>query len=87
MENAGIYTVPKSLNPPNAPQICPIENFWGALKQKVYQGNWTAKNKEQLIRKIKKSVQELDPNIYVRMFQNLRLKINQAKENGLDLLL
>ena len=43
LEAAGIYTVPKTLNPPNAPQIRPIEMFWGALKQKVYAKNWTAK--------------------------------------------
>ena len=42
LEDSGIYTVPKTLNPPNAPQIRPIENFWGPLKQKVYQGNWSA---------------------------------------------
>ena len=87
MEEAGIYTVPKNLNPPNAPQIRPIENYWGALKQKVYAKNWSAKNREQLIRKIKKCVSELDSGFYVQMFQNLREKINSANENGLDSLL
>ena len=42
------YTVPKNLNPPNAPQIRPIEMYWGALKQKVYAKNWSAKNRDQL---------------------------------------
>ena len=41
------YTVPKNLNPPNAPQIRPIEMYWGALKQKVYAKNWSAKNRDQ----------------------------------------
>ena len=36
-------------NPPNAPQIPPIEKFWGMLKMKVYEGNWTAQNHDQLI--------------------------------------
>ena len=45
-----LYTVPKNLNPPNAPQIRPIEMYWGALKQKAYAKNWSAKNSDQLIR-------------------------------------
>ena len=36
-------------NPPNAPQIPPIEKFWGMLKMKVYEGNWTAQDHDQLI--------------------------------------
>ena len=75
------------MNPPNAPQIRPIEMYWGALKQTVYAKNWSAKNREQLIRKIKKCVSELDSGFYVQMFQNLREKINSANENGLDSLL
>jgi hypothetical protein len=29
--------VPKDMNPANAPKLHPIENFWGILKQKVYE--------------------------------------------------
>ena len=35
-------------NPPNAPQIRPIENHWGILKVKVYEGNWKAKTRDHL---------------------------------------
>ena len=34
--------------PPNAPQIRPIENHWGILKVKVYEGNWKAKTRDHL---------------------------------------
>ena len=87
LESEGIYTVPKNLNPPNAPQIRPIEMFWGALKQKVYDKNWTAKNRDQLIKKIKKCAKEMNSEIYIKMFEKLREKINEANENGLDSLL
>ena len=30
--------VPKEINPPNVRQTRPIENFWGCLAQKVYEG-------------------------------------------------
>ena len=87
MEASGIYTVPKNLNPPNAPQIRPIEMYWGALKQRVYAKNWTANDRDQLIRKIKKCAKEMESQIYVRMFEKLRERINSAMENGLDSLL
>ena len=36
MNEKGLKFVPKEENPPNAPQIRPIEKYWGILKQKVY---------------------------------------------------
>jgi len=47
--NNGIAFVEKFENPPNAPQIRPIENYWGILKMKVYEGNWSAKTRDHLI--------------------------------------
>lgn len=44
--------VDKGINPPNVPQARPIENFWGWLVQKVYEGGWEAKTEQQLIRRI-----------------------------------
>ena len=38
-----IQYVMKDINPPNAPQIRPIENYWSIFKQKVYENNWSAK--------------------------------------------
>ena len=60
LEDEPINTVPKNLNPPNAPQIQPIQIYWGALKQMFYAKNWSAKNCDQLIRKIKKCPKEMD---------------------------
>ncbi len=37
-----INFVPKDVNPPNVPQARSIENFWGCLVQKVYEGGWEA---------------------------------------------
>ena len=31
-------SLPKEINPPNVPQARLIENFWGCLAQKVYEG-------------------------------------------------
>ena len=42
---------------------------------------------KQLITKIKKYANELDPQILQQMFQNLHPRINNASENGLDSLI
>ena len=36
----------KTLNPPKAPQLRPVEHFLGSLKQAVYAGSWEASNIE-----------------------------------------
>ena len=56
----GINFVPKEMNPPNVPQLWPIENFWGILKAEVYKGAWEAKSVAQLVNRIKKCIAEMD---------------------------
>ena len=40
-----VIYVPKHLNPPKVPQARPIENFWGCLAQKVYEGSMGGQNR------------------------------------------
>ena len=87
LSNNGINYVEKDENPPSAPQIRPIENYWGILKMKVYEGNWTAKDREQLIRRIKIKQKEINHDIVIKMFENLKRKVHLANENGLNSLL
>ena len=72
MKENSLTFVPKLHNLPSALQIRPIEAFWSILKQKVYSGNWSAKDRPQLIRRIKKCMLEIDPDIITKMFQNLK---------------
>ena len=46
--DGNVKCVPKNINLPNIPQERPIENFWGCLTLKVYEGGWEA-NTEQLL--------------------------------------
>ena len=41
-QELNIKFVPKEKNPPNCPQLHPIEDFWGLLKQLVYAKGWEA---------------------------------------------
>ena len=82
-----IQYVMKDINPPNAPQIRPIENYWSILKQKVYSNNWSAENRDQLINRIKYCEKQIEPTIYQNLFVNLKTKMRRAVENGLESLI
>ena len=70
-----------------APEFDQLRFFFGISRQHVYAGNWSAKSREGLIRRIKKCVAEIDMTMVIKMFQNLKPKIIQANINGLDSLL
>ena len=52
MKDQGLPFVAKDQNPPNAPQIRPIERFWAILKFLVYEGNWSPQNRVAISHKI-----------------------------------
>ena len=87
MNENGLNFVPKEENPPNAPQIRPIEKYWALLKQKTYDGNWSAKNHDQLAARIKKSAKLLPQDTIIKMFDNLKEKVQKASVDGLESLL
>ena len=74
-------------NPPNAPQIRPIENYRDIRKMKVYEGNWTAKTRDHLIRRIKMKQKEINQDIVIRMFDNLKGRVHMDHQNGLQSLM
>ena len=65
------------------PEIRPIENFFGIAKQEVYDKNWKAKNRDQLIRRLKQKIPNMDTAPIIKMFENLKPKIVKAAEFGL----
>ena len=60
LKNKNILFVPKLDNPENLPQVRTIERFWGTLKTKVYERNWSAKNLHQLQNRIKLCLRKID---------------------------
>ena len=53
------------------------------LKAKVYENNWSAKNRDQLIRKIRKCTKEFDMEPIIEKFDHLKAKIRKADQDGL----
>ena len=53
LQELDINFVSKEDNPPCVPQLRPIENFFGILKQQVYKNGWEAQSHDQLKGRIK----------------------------------
>ena len=70
-----LYFVDKGSNPPNVPQARPIENFWGCLAQKVYEGGWQAANQNELIFRIQSKLKKLDFNFLQKLMGSVKTKL------------
>lgn len=74
--------VDKRLNPANVPQARPIENFWGCLAQKVYEGGWQATTEEELIRRIKRKLKEFDLKSVESLMRGVKAKLKSMATKG-----
>ena len=54
---------------------------------KVYEGNWSAKDRTHLIQRIKIKQKEIDQNMVIGMFEKLNGRIHLANQHGLHSLL
>lgn len=77
-----INYVHKDMNPPNVPQARPIENFWGYLSQKVYEGGWEAKTEHQLKLRINAKLKEIDLNLLQSMMKGVKTKLRKIADSG-----
>jgi len=77
-----IKVVPKDSNPPNVPQLRPIEKFWAILKIDVYKDVWTAKTIPELIKRITLKLKSLRPNLSQNLMKGLKTKVRNAEDNG-----
>jgi hypothetical protein len=82
LETNSIPFVPKEKNPPNVPQVRPIEDIWGILKQMVYAQNYEAKNLNQLARRIREKIKELDKKMLREMMLGVRSKLGKMWREG-----
>ena len=65
-----------------------IEVFYNENREKPKSYTWKQQNsRESLIRKIKKCATEIDQDIIIKIFDNLKNRIHLANENGLESLL
>ena len=80
-------TVIQKEGDPQMPPDPPYRKNFGILKQKVYDNNWKAENLAHLEGRIKrciKKIQEDQPEIFQKLFSNLKSKIDYARIHGLQ---
>ena len=71
------------MNPPNVPQARSIENCWGCLAQKIYEGVWEAETEQHLICRINQSkMKEFDKHFVESLLEGVKAKVKRIGENG-----
>ena len=83
LEEKSVPFVSRLNNPPNVPQVCPIETVWSILEQKVDAHNWEAKNFDLLACRIKLKAKELDQKMLQAMIQDIRKHLGCVWRNDL----
>jgi hypothetical protein len=74
--------VEKAENPPNMPEIRPIENFWDILKGLVYQNNWQAENLDQLRKRIACCLRKIEFELIQRLAWSIPIIVDNVRRNG-----
>lgn len=82
LRQQNINFVPKDANPPNSPQLRPIEDFWSWLKQLVYEGGWEATSEAQLRRRINNCLAKLDWGLVQTVMQKVKSRVRKAADHG-----
>jgi hypothetical protein len=82
MIESKINFVEKYENPANLPECRPIEQFWAILKQKVYNGNWKAKNLDQLKDRIIYMATQVDRSLLADLFESMVRTMKDIGRNG-----
>jgi transposase len=78
-----IEYVPKEENPPNVPQIRPIEKFWANLKRKVYSNNYRPKDVKCLMAIIRKELNSIETTGIRKAMKEVPAKTRKAHRLGL----
>ena len=70
------------INPLNVPKARSIEDFWGILAQKVYEGGWEAKNEEQLKDRITSCLNKFNLNDLQTLMSGIKGKLRSIADKG-----
>ena len=82
LKEAPMSFVPHGQNPPNVPQVRPIEDFWCLVKQGVYKWGWEAKSETTLKARIRKVLTEIDEEVPRRMTERVGERVRAADQQG-----
>ena len=80
LDELGIAYVPKDANPPNVPQLWPVEDLEDILKDQVYRGGWEAETDRQLKQGAQKYLREMDWAPVQERLSRLKTDIRKAAD-------
>jgi len=83
-DELAINIVQKESNPPVVPSLRHIEDFWGLLKTTVFKKNWKANDHDQLKRRIKYCLSQIDKEAVMAMMNNVFSKVKDGEKNGIN---
>ena len=84
LNDNNVKFVQKADNPANVPKVRPIEEFWAHLKKKVYEGDWQAKNLDQLKDRIKKTLKNIDKDAVQNAYSSVRQRLDNVRRHGIE---
>ena len=84
LEEADVPYVGGEENPPCVPQLRPIKDLWGIVKQEVYMGGWTAQSEKQLRLRIHRVMRSLDKEVLHKMMGTLPARVRRAARLGVN---
>ena len=76
--------IPCDRNPPNIPQLRPIESFLDHLEGKVYDKDWKANSYQELVSRVKKKFKDFCPNYFENLMSKTKTNLRKAADNGFD---
>ena len=82
LESLNIPVVPKDSNPPNVPQLRPIEHYWSILKSNVYKNGWTAKSVKHLERRIRSTIKKTSAQTCQNLMRDIKTNTRKAADRG-----
>jgi hypothetical protein len=59
-----------------------MENLWGILAQKVYDGGWEAKTQQELISRIPSQLKKFDSNFLKSLMGGVKTKLHAMANTG-----
>lgn len=87
MDSFQIPYVCKQENPPNVPQLRPIEDFWANLKRRVYGNNFRPKTTKTLIKKIRIELKSMPTSIFSKAMEKVPQNCRKAARLGPNIFL
>lgn len=81
-EANNVAVIPKRLNPPNCPELRPIEKYWGIVKRKLNKTGGAANTKAIMYQKWNKSAAEVTSMLVQKMMEGIKKKVREFFRNA-----